>query len=68
MGTAARRSADAPYRRLILEGCALSIDKLVEKGRDLLPPPRIHVQGAQASGASKSLIWCARLALEVIPR
>jgi len=54
-GGHARRSADAPYKRRILDGAALDADALLDFGRSLRSPPS-STTTPKANGGRRSLI------------
>jgi hypothetical protein len=54
-GGHARRSADAPYKRRILDGAALDADALLDFGRSLRLPPS-SITTPKANGGRRSLI------------
>ncbi len=68
MGAYVRRSSDAFCRRLPIDGGALSIDKLVARGRTLVPLRKVRRKAAGSGAARCSYDARAiKLALEGIP-
>jgi hypothetical protein len=64
MGVYVRRASDAACKRVAIYGGVISIDKLVDHGRSLVPDRDV---GKPSTSASQSPAWKIKLALDGMP-